>query len=129
MYCTIDDVKRLTGYDVSADTVAQAQFVIEVFTGRVEAQITSITDLALLKRATVAQAAYMKDGGEIVFEQIAASQIGQNSSLTSFKAGDFTSPWIAPLAVMISKRLSWNHSRSIKVGKIFNYHSKSWVTD
>ena len=119
MYCTIEDVKWATGRDVTAETVQQAQFVMEIYTGRPESMVDGVSDLALLQRATIAQAVYMSDHGDMIWEQISASQIGQGQSLTTFKAGDTTSPWIAPLAVMACSRLSWNRARNVHTGRIF----------
>lgn len=119
MYATINDVKRVTGYEVSQETLNRAQTIIEVHTGRIESEVVSPKDKAMLGRATCFQAAYMRDNSEQIYEQVMVSTAGQNDSLVTYKAGDTTAPWIAPLAVMACKRLSWLGSRSIKTGRVF----------
>lgn len=119
MFCTTNDVKRLTGYTVTAEIVIQAQTILEVFVGRTEDEISSAHDLALMGRATAFQAAYMSDNTDMIYEQIAAAQIGQNDSVTTFRAGDDSSPWVAPLARMACKNLTWKRSRSVHTGRIF----------
>lgn len=119
MYCTVADVKRLTGYDVTADVISKAQAIVEIYTGKIEVDVNGMRDKALLGRATAFQSAYMRDNGDMIYEQVAASSIGQNDSLTTFKGGDFTAPWIAPLTVLACRSLSWNKSRSVHTGRIF----------
>lgn len=115
MYTTPDEVMAVTPYtDVTADEVIQAQFVIEVYTGRVEGEVDGSRDKSLLARATIAQTVYMRENPEITFEQISASTIQTGGEMTVFRDGD--SPFVAPLAVMACKHLTWKNSRSIKVG-------------
>lgn len=116
MFTTVEYVNRVTGYEVTLDTIYKAQAVIEVYCGRTEGDITNRRDKSLLSRATAYQAAYMRDNAEQIFEQIMVSQQAQNDSLVSYKSGDTTAPWIAPLAVMACKKLSWFKSRSVRTG-------------
>ena len=119
MFCSAADVKRLTGYTVTPEIVIQAQTILEVYVGRTEDEIEGAHDLSLMGRAAAFQAAYMSDSTDMIYEQIAAAQIGQNDSVTTFRAGDDSSPWVAPLARMACKNLSWKKSRSIHTGRIF----------
>jgi hypothetical protein len=48
---------------------------------------------------------------------MAVSTTGQNDAYTTFKQNDSTSPFIAPLAVMICNKLTFMRSRSIYTGK------------
>lgn len=117
MFCTITDVKNITGYDVLAPIITQAQALIETYVGRSEADIDSPRDVELLGKATAYQAAYMRDNFERTYQQVAVSQIIQNNNVITFKAGDETSPWLAPLAKLACRGLSWRKSRAVQVGK------------
>ena len=119
MFCTTRDVERLTGYAVTQDVLNRAQAILEVYVGRIEQDVTNMRDHSLLGRALAYQAAYMRDNAEQIFEQVMVQQSGQNDSLTTYKANDMTAPWIAPLAVMACKKLSWTKSRSVHTGRVF----------
>ena len=118
MLATTTNVLTLTNKNLSQSLINRAQAIIEMYVGKFEDEITNTKDIELAKRAVSYQAAYMDENEDIVFEQIAASTISQNDASTTFKAGDQVSPWIAPLAVMACKKLSFNSSRSITTGKI-----------
>jgi len=117
MFTTATEVKTITGKIVDAALVARAQYVIEAYVGKFEADITDTNDEEILKRAVAYQAAYMLNNEDIVYEQMAVSTTGQNDAYTTFKQGDSASPFIAPLAVMICNKLSFVRSRSIYTGK------------
>ena len=119
MFCTTRDVKKFTNYDVTGEQLGVAQGILEIYIGRLEIEIVDMRDKALLGRALAYQAAYMKNDTEKIFEQVALSQVGAGDSVSTFKAGDFTSPWIAPLTVLTCDKLSWFKSRSIKTGRVF----------
>ena len=121
MFTTLEEAQLLTNKNVTEALIYRAQSVIEIFVGKFESEVTKENDLELLKRAVAYQAAYMNDNEDIVFEQIAASTISQNESATTFKQGDQISPWIAPLAAMACKKLSFIRSKSIKTGKVAPY--------
>jgi hypothetical protein len=117
MYTTPDEVMAATPYtDVTIAEVQQAQFVIEVYTGRVESEIDGARDKSMLARAVIAQTVYMRDNSDVTFEQIAASSINRGGEMTTF-GSDGVSPFIAPLAVMACKHLSWRKTHSVKIGK------------
>jgi hypothetical protein len=117
MFVTTTQVKTITGKVVNAGLVERAQYVIEAYVGKLEADITNTRDEELLKRATAYQAAYMLNNEDIVFEQMAVSTTMQNDASTTFKAGDSVSPFIAPMAVMVCNKLSFMKARSIYTGK------------
>lgn len=117
MFANITEVKTITGKIVKADLVQRAQYAIEAYVGKFEAEVTNTKDIEVLKRAVAYQAAYMLNNEDIVFEQMAVSATGQNDAYTSFKQGDSISPFIAPMAVMICSKLTFMRSRSIKTGK------------
>lgn len=127
MFVTTTQVKTITGKVVNAALVERAQYAIEAYAGKFEADITDARDLEILKRATAYQTAYMLNNEDIVFEQMAVSTTGQNDAYTTFKQGDTTSPFIAPLAVMMCSKLSFMRSRSIHSGKMnYTYNTPDW---
>lgn len=118
MFTTTTQVKTITGKIVNAGLIERAQYAIESYVGKFEADVTLTRDLEILKRAVAYQAAYMLNNEDIVFEQMAVSTTMQNDAATTFKSGDSVSPFIAPMAVMVCSKLSFVKSRSIKTGPI-----------
>lgn len=118
MFATTTQVKTITGKIVSAALVERAQYAIEAYVGKFEADVPDLNDKEVLKRAVAYQSAYMLNNEDIVFEQMAVSTTMQNDASTTFKPGDSVSPFIAPMAVMICSKLSFVKSRSIKTGPI-----------
>jgi hypothetical protein len=118
MFTNTTQVKTITGKIVNAALIERAQYAIEAYVGKFEADVTETKDLEILKRAVAYQAAYMLNNEDIVFEQMAVSTTGQNDAYTTFKQGDSVSPFIAPMAVMVCSKLSFMKSRSIKTGPI-----------
>lgn len=119
MFTTIERVKELTNVDVDQETIIRAQNIIESYIGRDEIDVTVAVDKALCDKAVAYQCAYMNGDESVVFEQAAATQVMQFGNMVSFPA-DGASPWIAPLAVMACKKLSWKGMRSIKTGGIYD---------
>lgn len=128
MFTTVEMTKRLTGYDVTLDTIYKAQAIVETFCGRVENDIVNMRDKALLARATAYQAAYMRDNADMIFEQASLAQAGQSDSLVTYKGGDDHSPWVAPLAALSCKKLSWFKSRSVRTGPSNLSHSGGYYS-
>lgn len=133
MFITAEEVMEVTPYtDVTVDEVRQAQFIIELYVGRTESEVDSPRDKSLLARATAAQTVYMRDNPDLVFNQVRAQMISQGGQMTQF---DRTSdaPFIAPLAEIACRQLSWKNSRSIKVGATWQGGGLSpregWVRD
>ena len=127
MFVTTNEVKNITGMTVSNELVERAQYIIEAYVNRFESEVTNTTDIEVLKRATAYQSAYMLNNEDVVFEQVAVSTTTQNDSSTTFKSGDTTSPFIAPMSVIVCKKLSFMKSRSLKTGKIFiSTRPRSW---
>lgn len=118
MFTTVEQVKELTGKDVSQETIIMAQNIIEAFVGRDEIEVNGANDRALLGKAVAYQSAYMHDDEAKVFEQMGATQIMQFGQMISFDA-DSDSPWVAPLAVISCRRLSWKGMRSIRIGSLY----------
>lgn len=131
MFTTTDSVLSLTGYEVRLTDINMAQAIIESYVGKVEAEVYDANDLMLLDRATAYQAAYMVKNKELVFEQMSAQQIMQFGQMVTFKQDD-AAPFIAPLAILACKRLSWKRIRSIRTGRIFDngpVQTNSWERD
>lgn len=127
MFSTVNSVKEYTGYDVSLDLIKRAQAIVEIYIGRDEIDISDPADLLLLDKINSYQTAYMIDNEEIVYKQIALnSAISENNS-QNFDT-KMSAPFIAPLAVLASKGLTWKRSKSFRTGKIFqNYPKLEWT--
>lgn len=129
MFVTTTQVKTITGKVVNAGLVERAQYAIEAYVGKFEADVEDIRDLEILKRATAYQAAYMLNNEDVVYEQMAVSTTMQGEASTTFKAGDKISPFIAPMAVMMCDKLSFMRARSIYTGKVSQTTASSdWRT-
>jgi hypothetical protein len=119
MFSTVNSVKEYTNLDVSLDLIKRAQGVVEIYIGRDEIDILDPADLLLLDKVTSYQAAYMLDNEDIVYKQIAViAQGGQSTGSITFDAR-MSAPWMAPLAVLASKGLTWKRSKSFRTGRIF----------
>jgi hypothetical protein len=129
MFVTTAQVKTITNKTVNAGLVERAQYAIEAYVGKFEADVEDTRDLEILKRATAYQAAYMLNNEDIVFEQMAVSTTMQNEASTTFKAGDKTAPFIAPMAIMMCDKLSFMRARSVYTGKMLDTtEENNWRT-
>lgn len=120
MLSTINSVKDYTGYDVSLDLIKRAQGIIEIYVGKDEVDVENPSDLLILDKMVSYQAAYMLENEDIVYKQIATSSITLSGSSQSFDRSS-QAPYIAPLAILAAKGLSFKKSRSFKTGKIFQF--------
>ena len=127
MFTTVEQVKTLTGYEVTLETVMMAQGIIEAFVGKTEAVIDKPEDLEIIGRATAYQSAYMLHNAETVFEQIAVKQIAQSDGSTTLMYENFA-PFIAPLAHLSLRGLSWKGSRSVRTGPVFDSPRLDYAT-
>lgn len=118
MFTTAAEVQEFTPYEVTDEQVRHAQFIIETYVGRSESEIDHPRDQMKMRRAVIGQVVYMKDNPDISFNQISVASISRGDGMTVFRAGDFASPFIAPVALMALGGLSWMRSRSIKFGRI-----------
>jgi hypothetical protein len=129
MFVNTTEVKRITNKIVDASLIERAQYVIEAYIGKFEADVTDEYDAELLKRAVAYQSAYMLNNEDLVYEQMAVSTTGQNDAYTTFKQNDNASPWIAPLAVIVCGKLSFMRGRSVYTGKnSVGYALPDWKT-
>ena len=120
MLSTVNSVKEYTGQDVTLDLIKRAQAIVEIYIGLDEIDVQSPSDLLLLDKMTSYQAAYMLDNEDIVYKQIAATSVGAGDSVQNYNTM-MSAPWIAPLAVLAARGLSFKRSRSIRTGKIFQW--------
>jgi len=118
MFSTISSVKTYTNKDVALDLILRAQGIIEIFIGKDEVDVENASDFLLLDKMTAYQAAYMLDNEDVVYSQIASTSVGSGDSVQNFNTA-MSSPWIAPLAYMAAKGLSFKRPRSLRTGKIF----------
>lgn len=125
MFTTVNKVKQYTNQDVTLDLIARAQAIVEIFIGRSEIDIENPNDLIVLDKMTAYQSAYMLDNEETVYKQIAATSVGSGDSIQNFDT-KMTAPWMAPLAVLAARSLSFNKPRSIRTGKIFQWGQYDW---
>ena len=100
--------------------IKRAQSIIEIFVGKDEIDIQNPSDLLLLDKMTAYQTAYMLDNENTIFNQVAVTSQGQTDFVVNFDT-KMASPWIAPLAFIASRGLSFKKGRSIKTGKIFQW--------
>lgn len=120
MLSTVSSVKEYTGYDVTLPLILRAQAIVEMYVGKDEIDVESPSDLLLLDKIVAYQTAYMLENEDMIFKQAALTSQGQTDALINFNR-DMHSPFIAPLAVLAAKGLSWTKARSIKTGKIFQW--------
>jgi hypothetical protein len=119
MFTTVEQVKALTDYDVTLAQIGIAQGILESYLGKVEVEIESAYDLAIMGRATAYQAAYMANGTEKMFEQAAIKSVAQADGGVVLDTNRHA-PWIAPLAHIAMSALTWKRSRSVTTGPVFN---------
>ena len=100
--------------------IIRAQGIIESFVGRDEIDVDNPSDLLILDKMVAYQSAYMLENQEMIWQQIALTSQGQTDFIVNFNT-NMHAPWIAPLAVIASKGLSWKRSRSFRTGKIFQF--------
>lgn len=132
MYITPEEVMRVTPYeDVTIAQVQMAQFIMEAFTGRLESEVDSPRDKALLARAVAFQTVYMRENPDISFNQMKVGSQNRGDSSLTFR--DEYSPFVAPMAAMACNHLTWWNSRSIRVGQTFQHRGinprEAWVTN
>ena len=120
MFTTVNSVKDYTDADVTVPLIKRAQAIIEIFIGKDEIDVESPSDLLVLDKMTAYQAAYMFENEDVIYTQIASLRIGSGDGAQPIDTA-MSAPFIAPLAVLAAKGLSFKKPRSIKTGKIFQW--------
>lgn len=118
MFVNPKEVKDLTGKDVTSQDIIRAQAIVESFVGRNESEVSGADDFALMAKAVAFQAVYMLENYDRVYQQAALKQFAQIDGQMTMNA-DMAAPFIAPLAVLTLRNLTWRRSRSVKTGSIF----------
>lgn len=120
MFVNPKEVKDLTGKDVTSQDIIRAQAIVESFVGRNESEVSGADDFALMAKAVAFQAVYMLENYDRVYQQAALKQFAQIDGQMTMNA-DMAAPFIAPLAVLTLRNLTWRRSRSVKTGSIFGH--------
>lgn len=118
MFINPQEVKDLTGKDVTSQDIIRAQAVVEAFVGRNESEVSGADDFALMAKAVAFQAVYMLENYDRVYQQAALKQFAQIDGQMTMNT-DMAAPFIAPLAVLTVRNLTWRRSRSVKTGSMF----------
>jgi hypothetical protein len=118
MLSTVNSVKEYTGYDVDLELIKRAQAIVEIYVAKDEIDVENPMDLLLLDKITSYQAVYMLENEDVIYKQIALTNAGAGQSIQNFDTA-MSSPFMAPLAVLAANGLSWNRSRSVRTGRIF----------
>lgn len=129
MFVNVKEVQNLTGVEVGVEDIIRAQAVVEAFVGRNESEVSGADDFALMAKAVAFQVVYMKDNYDRVYQQVAATQFAQLDGQMTLDT-NMAAPFIAPLAVLTLRNLTWRRSRSVKTGPIFaaGPRSERWET-
>lgn len=128
MFTTVEKVKEYTDKDVTISLIKRAQAIIEIYIGRDEIDVENPSDFLVLDKMTAYQAVYMLDNEDVIYKQVAVTSAGSGESAQNFD-GTFNAPFLAPLAVIASRALSFNRTRTISTGKIFQWNRKvDWRT-
>lgn len=120
MLSTVNSVREYTGYEVTLELIKRAQGVIEIYIGKDEVDIDNPADLLLLDKMVAYQTAYMLENEDLVFKQIATNSLNLSGSTQTFDR-NAEAPYIAPLAILAAKGLSFKKAKSVRTGKIFQF--------
>ena len=124
-WATAAETLALTGVSVTTTQLAQAQGIIDVFSGVVEDAVDDLTvrDRRLLRYATAYQAAWMTQQIDVT-SRTDVSSLDQDGITVTLANQDALV--LAPLAVRCLKRLSWLGSRSVQVVCGGVPHFRNW---
>jgi predicted ThiF/HesA family dinucleotide-utilizing enzyme len=114
-WATPADVSELTGATADDTQIAQAQGIIETFSGRVGAAANfevSAGSAEWLRRAVAYQTVWMQAQPDL-FERSDLSDLSQDGVTVRFRADG---SMIAPLARKALRKVKWRGSRSVSTG-------------
>lgn len=113
---TVQEVKDVTGRTLDSESIAIAQTIIELYSNRTEDAVAAFSerDKHWLKLAVAYQAAYLDDNPGILTERDVASM--SQGDLTVSPNGQ---AFLAPIAKMALKKISWNKTRSVRLSSDF----------
>jgi len=118
-WATVADVLEITGETVTSAKLRQAQYVIDMKSGRsyeIHDMLVANSrrrDLHYLKLATAYQAAWMKSQPDM-FGRMNLTNVNADSSSATFGVDAMS---LGPLARGALKRVSWQGTRSLRVKK------------
>jgi hypothetical protein len=144
-WASVSDVTEITGATVDAETLAQAQGVIELLVGRTaDATWIPARDLRWLRRAVAYQAAWMPSQPDL-FTRTEVASSSQDGASQVYRPD---SHLLAPLARRALKKLTWRGNRSVHtestmgtlrksqyhpaaagVGAVFDNAGERWVRE
>lgn len=120
-WATVEDVDNITGIEVTAGQLLQAQGVVEIFadatTDASDAGRISPKNLGKLKKATAYQAAWISEHPDAFtnLDLKDATQDGMSFTLLHANSGV-----LAPMAKRCIDRLSWKRTKSLRIRKRLN---------
>ena len=126
MFITREQVADITGVQVDQLTLATAQAMVEAFVGKSELDVVDASDKAALAKAVMFQSVYINGQVQDVLEQVAVKQMTVGATNTTFDTS-MMAPYLSPWAKMACQGLSWRGTRSVRVGKTFDYPHSGWV--
>jgi hypothetical protein len=130
MFTTTERISEVTGVFVEKETLYTAQWMIEAYIGKTEAEIDDAGDRALLERALTFQTIYVNGQAIEFLEQVAvkSTTLGESQMVMNL---ELMAPYMSPFAVLLCKRVSWMGTRSVHTGPIFDRARPidTWVTD
>lgn len=120
LWATIDDVKQLTGADISNMQRNLAAQAVEMATGAIEAVITERTyvsdrDNYWLKLAVCYQAAWIGEQPDYL-QRNAVSSVSQDGQSATMGNPDWLV--LSPLARKAVRKVSWRGVRQLQIGQV-----------
>ncbi len=110
-WVTAEEASDICGREVTADQIALAMPVIEIFTGvTTDVVLRRPRDLRMLRYATAYQAVWMPAQVDVL-TRMDVDDVDQDG--VEFSKGDVDAHTLAPLAKLSIKRLTWMKSRAL----------------
>lgn len=119
MFISKEQIAARSGYDIDQETLSLAHLMIETWVGRTEPEIEDGSDLAILANATMFQAIYISENGDVALVEAAVKSktVGESTSVLDTEK---FSPYLSVWAWKACQRLSWMGTRTIHTGPVFD---------
>jgi hypothetical protein len=126
-WATTEDVKNVTGIEVTSTELVQAGFCIDLFAVRLYEDKDRIgtRDQYWLMQAVAYQAAWLQANPD-VFQRLLLESDGSGASTTKFGADGLV---LAPFAAKALGRVSWLRSRSLHIRSAAEESFRTWDFD
>jgi hypothetical protein len=126
-WATTDDVRNVTGLEVTQAQLVQAGFCIDLFAARLyeDRDRVGTRDQYWLKQAVAYQAAWLQANPD-VFQRILLETSGTGPSSTKFGVKGLV---LAPFAAEALGRVSWLRSRSLHIKSAAEESFRTWDFD